>query len=150
MKHTATVARILLGLVFTLAGASGFLFLVVSAPPAPPGLAGAFQDVFFRSHWVQFVDGVELIAGLLLLTKQFVPLALVALAAVIANIFVFHITMQPQGLAAPFVVTALWIVVALQHRASLQPLLVRNSSVTEHAVAPNASAQPLIPANALT
>jgi len=59
MKITVTIARILLGLVFFAAGLSGFL-LIAHPPALPPGLAGAFQDVFFRSRWVLFVDGVEL------------------------------------------------------------------------------------------
>ncbi len=97
------------------------------APPSPPGLAATFTDAFFRSHWVQFVDGVELIAGLLLLANRYVGLALVALIAVIANMFWFHISMQPAGLPAPLILLGLWIVVAYRNRAALLPLL------TEHA-----------------
>jgi len=116
-------ARIVLGLIFTLAGISGFAFLFVPAPPAPPGLPSLFMEVFFKTHWVQFVDGVQLIAGVLLLGNRYVPLALVALAAVIANILVFHITMQPAGLPVPIVVVALWFVVAYSRRDDLAPLL---------------------------
>jgi putative oxidoreductase len=120
-----TVARIVLGLVFTASGISGFVFLFMPAPPPPPGLAAAFTDIFFRSHWVQFVDGVELISGVLLLANRYVTLALVALIAVIANIFWFHLSMQPAGLPAPLVLLALWIVVARRHRAALLPLLAK-------------------------
>ena len=90
MKITVTIARILLGLVFFAAGLSGFL-LIAHPPAPPPGLAGQFQDVFFRSYWVLFVDGVELIAGIFLLSNRYVPLAVVLLGAVIANIIVFHV-----------------------------------------------------------
>jgi putative oxidoreductase len=121
----ATVARVVLGLVFTASGISGFAFLFMAAPPPPPGLAGAFTDIFFRSHWVQFVDGVELISGVLLLANRYVALALVALIAVIANMFWFHLSMQPAGLPAPLILLALWIVVALRHRAALLPLLAK-------------------------
>jgi putative oxidoreductase len=120
-----TAARIALGLVFTASGISGFAFLFIAAPPPPPGLAGAFTDVFFRSHWVQFVDGVELISGLLLLANRYVALALVTLIAVIANILWFHLSMQLAGLPAPLILLALWIVVARRHRASLLPLLTK-------------------------
>ena len=118
-----TAARIVLGLVFVAAGTSGFIFLFMPPPPAPPGLAGTFMDVFFRSHWVQFVDGTELVAGVLLLINRYVALALVALIAVIANMFWFHLTMQPAGLPSPLVLLALWIVVARRHRTALLPLL---------------------------
>jgi uncharacterized membrane protein YphA (DoxX/SURF4 family) len=117
-----TAARILLGLVFFASGLSGFVLLFMPLPPSPPGLAATFTDVFFRSHWVQFVDGVEFAAGVLLLANRYVPLALVLLGAVIANIFFFHISMQPQALPIPVLVLALWIAVAWQRRANLRPL----------------------------
>jgi putative oxidoreductase len=123
MKISATVARILLGLVFSASGLSGFL-LINHPPPAPPGLAGDFQAVFFRSYWVLFVDGVELIGGVLLLANRFVPLALALLAPVIANIIVFHVTMAPLGLPVALVVTLLWSVVAARFRTSFAPLFV--------------------------
>jgi putative oxidoreductase len=135
MKLTATVARILLGLIFFAAGLSGFL--LISHPPAqPPGLAGQFQDVFFRSYWVLFVDGVELIAGILLLANRYVPLALTALAAVIANIIVFHLTMAPLGLPVAAVITVLWALVASRHRASFAPLLLQKPAPQPDRAAP--------------
>ena len=57
--------------------------------------------MFFRSHWVLFVDATELITGILLLMNRFAPLAFVVFAAVLTNIFIFHMTMMPAGLPAP-------------------------------------------------
>lgn len=120
------VARILLGIVFFAAGVSGFVFLFVHVNmPAQPGLAGAFQDVFFRSHWVQFVDGVELIAGALLLANRYLTLALTLLGAVIANILFFHLSLQPQTIPVPLVALALWGLLAWRYRAGFAPLWVR-------------------------
>lgn len=128
LKIGRIVARVLLGLIFAAAGLSGFLLVFAFAPPpAPPGLAGTFQDVFFRSHWVLFVDGVELIAGILLLANRFVPLALALLAAVIANILVFHITMMPAGLPVALFVALLWVIVALQFRSTFAPLFAHKA-----------------------
>ena len=127
MNIATLVARVLLGLIFLAAGISGFL-MVNNPPPAPPGLAGAFQNVFFESRWVLFVDAVELVAGVLLLANRFVPLALVALAGVIYNIAAFHITLAPSGIIAPFVLAALWLVIALPLRAHFAPLLVAKTA----------------------
>jgi hypothetical protein len=124
MKLAATVSRILLGLLFTAAGVSGFI-LIGHPPPPPPGLAGQFQDVFFASRWVLVVDGVEAVAGIMLLANRYVGLALTALAAVIVNIITFHATMQPAGLPVAAVVAALWFLVALRHRDRFAPLLAR-------------------------
>lgn len=130
MKITVATSRIILGLAFFAAGLSGFL-LINNPPPAPPGLAGAFQDVFFRSHWVLFVDSIEFVSGALLLANRFVPLALTMLGAVLSNILVFHITMAPAGIVPGLVLTALWVVVAQSVRSSLAPLFVAKANVRQ-------------------
>lgn len=128
MRITVVVARLALGLLFLLAGASGF-FLIANPPPAPPGLAGQFQTIFFESRWVLFVDGIEFIAGALLLANRFVPVALLLLAGVLSNILVFHITMMPLGIFPGLVATLLWFVVALQYRSLFAPLFVARPSI---------------------
>ena len=122
MKIASLVARILLGLIMLAAGLSGFI-IFHNPPPAPPGLAAAFQDAFFRSGWVLVVDAVELACGLLLLFNRFVPLAVVALAALIVNMYAFHLTMMPIGTIAPVILTILWFTTAWPLRAHFAPLL---------------------------
>jgi putative oxidoreductase len=133
MNIAIIVARILLGLVFVAAGLSGF-FLINSPPPAPPGLAGTFQDVFFRSRWVLFVDAIEFLAGAFLLANRFVAFALTLLGGVISNIIVYHITLAPAGLPIAGIVTLLWTIIASSHRSSFAPLFapkpVENSYVS--------------------
>jgi uncharacterized membrane protein YphA (DoxX/SURF4 family) len=126
MKIATLVSRIVLGLILVLAGASGF-FIINNPPPAPPGMATTFMNIFFESRWVLFVDGMEFITGALLLANRYVPLALLASAAIIFNMYVFHITMMPIGVFGPLVLTILWIVVARQHRAVLEPLLAADA-----------------------
>jgi uncharacterized membrane protein YphA (DoxX/SURF4 family) len=121
MKLAVPTARIMLGILFLAAGLSGWLMLP-HPPPAPPGLPGQFQTVFFASRWVLFVDLVEIVAASFLLANRFVPLGTVLLGAIIPNIIVFHLTMQPAGLPVAFVVTALWSIVAFDARAHLAPL----------------------------
>lgn len=123
MKITSTICRILLGALFTLAGLSGLYFLTHSIPPAPAGLANDFQQVFFASHWVFFIDAVEFIGGVLLLANRYVPLALTLLAGVIFNILVYHLMIQPSGLPLAIGVAIVWAVVASRHRRTFAPLL---------------------------
>ncbi len=125
MKIVAVIARSLLGLIFVIFGLNGFLGFI-PAPPIP-GTAGAFLGALTTSHYVFFVSGVQVIAGVLLLTNQYVPLALVLLGAVIANILVFHATMMPAGLPLPILVTVLWVVVALSVRPHFAPLFARKA-----------------------
>jgi uncharacterized membrane protein YphA (DoxX/SURF4 family) len=119
MNIAATIARILLGLLFVLAGIMPF---VMSSPPPQPGLAGTFNDVFFHSHWAQFIGAAQLVIGILLLANRFVPVALIMLAAFLYNSFAFHLTMAPQALPAPLAVLVLWLLIVTQYRSRLSQL----------------------------
>jgi hypothetical protein len=66
---------------------------------------------------------IQLLAGLLLLSGYFVPLALTFLAAEILNILTFHVTMNPEGIAPGLVALVLWLLVFVQYRSSFEPLL---------------------------
>jgi uncharacterized membrane protein YphA (DoxX/SURF4 family) len=124
MKNALFVAaRILLGLMFVVFGLNGFLAFIPN-PPTIPQNAMTFFGVMVQSHFSYFVFGVQFLGGALLLLNRFVPLAVVMLAAVIANIIAFHVTMWPASLIPmPLVVTALWFAVAWQVRDRLNPLL---------------------------
>jgi hypothetical protein len=103
-----------------------------------PGLAGQFQNVIFHSHFVLFIDGIQLISGLALLANRFVPLALVVCAAILYNILAFHLTMMPMGIFPGLVLTVCWFLIAVPLREHFAPLLVRyptriDSPATAHA-----------------
>ncbi len=116
------VARILLGLIFGVLGINGFVPFMPNPPSIPP-TAGAFFGAMATSHFSYFVFGVQVLSGILLLVNRYVPLALVALAGVIANILAFHIAMWPATLVPmPIVVTVLWFIVAWPLRAHFAPL----------------------------
>jgi putative oxidoreductase len=121
MGIATTVVRILLGLLFTLMGAFSFILAsgAVAPPPPPPGLAAQFTAIFFQSHWVLFVAAIQLISGILLLVNRYVVLAIVMLGAVLYNILVFHLTMNPEGFPLAIVAFALWLFTALQYRSHL-------------------------------
>lgn len=120
MNAAVTIARIILGLLFVAAGAMAF---VMTTPPPLPGLAGTFNQVFTQSHWSMFVGAAQLVSGVLLLVKRYVPIALIMLAAFLYNSFAFHITMSPSALPAPVIVLALWLVIALRYRSAFAPLV---------------------------
>jgi putative oxidoreductase len=119
MKIAATIARLILGLGFIFAGASIFF---ISSPPPQPGLAGAFNDVFFKSHWVLFLGVAQFTLGALMLVNRFVPVALIVLAAFLYNSFAFHLTMAQSSLWAPVFVLVLWLLVALRYRRLFAPI----------------------------
>ena len=124
MKNIAyTAARVLMGLMFVTFGLNGFIGFIPN-PPSIPQYAGVFFGTMMQTHFAWFVFGVQFVAGVLVLANRFVPLALMMLAGVIANILAFHITMWPASLIPmPIIATALWFVVAWHYREKLNPLL---------------------------
>jgi uncharacterized membrane protein YphA (DoxX/SURF4 family) len=75
MKILAIVARYLLGIMFTVFGLNGFLQFIHQPPPTNP-LALQFLVAISASHFSAFFFAVQVLAGLLLLSGYFVPLAL--------------------------------------------------------------------------
>jgi putative oxidoreductase len=127
MKLAATIARYLMGLIFTVFGLNGFLhFLPMGSPPP---LAAQFIGALIQSHYMAVIFGLQLVCGLLLLVNRYVPLALTILGAILFNILSFHIFMAPGGLPLALFVTLLWAVVAWQARSVFAPLL-QNSHET--------------------
>jgi uncharacterized membrane protein YphA (DoxX/SURF4 family) len=110
------IARYLLGLIFVVFGANGFLHFIPMPPP--PGVAGQFMGALFVSHVLVVVFLLQLIGGILLLVGRYVPLALVLLGPVIVNIVLFHAFMAPSGLPLAAVVVILWGLTAWSVRSA--------------------------------
>ena len=122
MKYAYVIARVLLGLVFTVFGLNSFLHFLPNPPVA--GLAGQFMGALFGSHYYVIAFGTELIGGALLLSNRYVPLALTLLGPVIVNILTFHMFLDSKNMAPAIVVTVLWFVVFSQVRTSFAGLFV--------------------------
>ena len=127
MKIVAVVARLLLGLAFLIFGLNGFLNFL----PAPPltGYMEQFTSVLFASHYSIAVFGFQVLIGVLLLTNQYVPLALAMLAPILVNILTFHATMNPQGIGPGIICTILWIVLVYRYRSHYAPLFERTAKI---------------------
>jgi putative oxidoreductase len=109
MKIAVLIARILLGLIFVLFGLNGFLNFLHA--PMPPGPAGQYMALLGGTFYMNFVFLAQIVGGVLLLSGQFIPLALILLGPVIVNILLFHITLQPSGLPPGLFAALLWFVV---------------------------------------
>ncbi len=110
MKIIATIARYLMGFLFTVFGLNGFLHFL-PAGTVPP-LAAQFIGALIQSHYMAVVFALQLICGLMLLANRYVPLALTILGPIIFNIILFHVFMEPSGLPLAALVTVLWAVLA--------------------------------------
>ena len=123
MKIAVIVARILLGLIFLIFGLNGFLnFLHM---PMPPGPAGQYMGVLFVSHYLAVVLLLEVVGGALLLSGQFIPLALVLLGPVLFNILLFHMFLFPAGFPPALFTAILWFIVFYGVRQAFAGIFVR-------------------------
>jgi hypothetical protein len=126
MKIAATIARYLLGLMFTVFGLNMFFSFFPAQPPLP-GYAGQFSTVMLATHYMYAVGSVMVVSGLLFLASRYVALALVLLAPVLYNILIFHIVMNPSGIGMGAFCTLLWLLLAWQHRAAFSGILQKNA-----------------------
>ena len=117
MKIAVVICRVLLGFIFTVFGLNGFFHFIPQPPPANP-LAIQYMTVLTGSHYFAFVFFVQIIAGVLLLSGRFVPLALAVLAPVLMNILLYHSLMDPGGLPVALFATVLWAVIFYRFRSS--------------------------------
>jgi uncharacterized membrane protein YphA (DoxX/SURF4 family) len=122
MKYIFVIARVLLGLVFTVFGLNAFLHFFPSPPV--PGLAGQFMGALLGSHYYVIAFGTEIIGGAMLLSNRYVPLALALLGPVIVNILSFHLFLDSENIAPAIVVAVLWFLVFSQVRSAFAGLFV--------------------------
>jgi uncharacterized membrane protein YphA (DoxX/SURF4 family) len=115
MKVVTIIARVLLGLIFVVFGSNAFLHFLGNPPP-PPGLAGEYLHSFSASGYIYVIGAFQFIGGLLLLIGRFVPLGLTILAAMIVNIWAFHILLAPAGFGPAVVVTILELFLVWRYR----------------------------------
>ncbi|HXW83130.1 MAG TPA: hypothetical protein VEJ86_01895 [Candidatus Binataceae bacterium] len=121
MKIAILIARLLLGLIFVVFGANGFLHFIPNM--TMPAAAGAFFGALFATgYMVPLLFATQLLGGVLLLIGRPVPFALALLAPVIVNIFLFHIFLDPGGLPLAIVVAVLELFLAWNYRTAFAPL----------------------------
>ena len=122
MQKVVMVARLLLGLVFTVFGLNVFVGFL----PAPemPEAAGSFYGALLGSGYlVPLLGATKLTAGIFLLAGILVPLALTLLAPVVVNIVLFHVFLDPAGMPIAIVVLVLEVFLAWGYRDSFKGVL---------------------------
>ena len=113
------VARILLGLMFTVFGINFFITFLPMPKDMPAGAMTFMGALMSTGYMLRLV-----ICGLLLLGNRFVPLALTLLAPIIINIVGFHAVFEPANtLVIPLVILVLELYLAYSYRAAFAPML---------------------------
>lgn len=122
MKKVALIARLLLGVIFFVFGLNGFLNFLPAQPMPEPAM-NFVMGLVGTGYMMPLIKGFEVLAGALLLSGFFVPLALLFLAPIVVNILLFHTILSP-GLAVPLVILALGLIVAYDRKENFKHVLV--------------------------
>lgn len=133
-------ARLALGGIFLVFGLNGFLDFIPPPAEPPPARALAFVGALLQTgYMLPLIKGTEVLAGLLLLSGRYVPLALTLLAPIVVNIVAFHVVLAPGAgpLGLAFTTLALGLYLAWSERAVFRPFFERShgdpvSSVPTH------------------
>ncbi len=111
---TAHVARVILGLIFFVLGLNKFLHFIPTPPPT--GSAGEFMFGLTKAaYFFPFLAITEVFSGALLLSGTLVPLALLLLSPIIINIFLYHLSLAPEGLGMAIFIIAAEILLAVYY-----------------------------------
>ena len=105
MRHLPTVAGIVLGLLFVMAGVV-VLFGLVDAPPPPEGTPQAmFMTAMATTGYLTFVKVLEILGGVLVAIPRTRNLGLLVLGPIIVNILATHVfLMRGEGLLNPMLI----------------------------------------------
>jgi uncharacterized membrane protein YphA (DoxX/SURF4 family) len=128
-RYLPAAGRVSMGLIFFVCGLNGFLnFLPQPSGPMPEGAAGFGLALMHAGYMFPLIKGTEVIAGTLLLSNRFVPLALALLAPVVVNIFAFHAILAPSGVGLAVVLLLLEVYLAWTYRKAYGPMLAMRAA----------------------
>jgi uncharacterized membrane protein YphA (DoxX/SURF4 family) len=124
-RYATVVTRVLTGLLFATTGLNGFIMFMPAPDPSTMAAEGvAFNTALYATgYMVQLLSAVQVVSGVLLVVGRFVPLALALLAPVVVNIFLFHVFLEPAGMAMGLLVVAAEIGLAWAYRDKFRPML---------------------------
>lgn len=114
--------RVILGLFVLVFGLNKFLNFL----PAPEGMsdaAGAYFGALMSAKVLTLVAIVEILSGLAFIFNKYGALMALILMSVSVNIILFHVTLDPDGIAPGFAVFILNIMVLYIYKNKYKELL---------------------------
>ncbi|MBL7558037.1 MAG: acyltransferase [Bdellovibrionaceae bacterium] len=122
MDKVSMVSKYIIGLIYFVFGLS---FFFVTPPPPDESIAPFMTGLMSTGYFFPFLKVTETVCGALVIAGFFVPLALVILAPITIQIFLFHAVMTPgiTNLIIPIAMIVLHVLAARNYWSVYQPLL---------------------------
>lgn len=122
MKTALKIITAFFGLFWLVFGLNNILHFFPVPQPTQAGrnFMNALENTGYA---LPLVYGTQIVAGIMLLVRRFVPLALLLLAPIVANIMLYDLFLNPPGLAIGVVVSVLYAAILFDHRQKFIPLL---------------------------
>lgn len=115
------IVRILLGLILFVFGLNK-LITFIPQPNLPTQAIAFFRSLGDTGYFIPILAIAEMFVGALLMLKKWVPFALVVLAPISVNIFLFHLFLDPSAIAGALVVFVFNIILIYKYRKAFSPL----------------------------
>ena len=110
MNSKVTMAlRIVLGLILIIFGANKFLNFM-PMPELSEGAADFMGALGKTGYMFPLIGAIEVITGLLLIFKKWVPFALILLAPIVVNMLLYHVYFDLAGIGGAAIVSLLTVV----------------------------------------
>jgi uncharacterized membrane protein YphA (DoxX/SURF4 family) len=106
MKHLVLAARLLFGAWMVANGANHFFFSLWPEPMGHEPLAAQLMSALVHSRLLDVVMAIELVAGALILTGFFIPIALCVVMPVSTCAMFWSVVLDHQPLGAALALTA--------------------------------------------
>jgi len=95
--------RLILGIIFLVFGVNGF-YTFIPVPKMAPAAEEFMSALINTGYMLYFWKSIEVVSGVMLITNRFVFLATLILLPITANIFLFHLFLDPKNLLIGFFV----------------------------------------------
>ena len=122
------IIRFVLGLILIVFGANK-LFMIFNGtgfmpqPSLPPNASSFMASLGATGYILPIVGALEVYIGILLIIKKWVPFALILLAPISVNIFLFHVFLDLSGgMIGAIIVVVLNGILIYKHWSQFRPL----------------------------
>jgi len=115
------IVRILLGIILIVFGANK-IYTFIPLPQPPAEAAEFMQSLSDTGYVLTVVAVLEIIIGIMLIFKLWVPFAILVLVPISLNILLFHLFLDVPSIATALVVVALNGILLYKHKQKYKPL----------------------------